>query len=75
MNKRISRFNQRFWKILGITIIKVLLFLLVALVLVHIVLGRSALGELLFLVAPIIATGWGIKNVSDKLRIPPPLEH
>jgi len=68
------QFNQRFWKILGITLIKGLLFLFVALILVYLVWGHTEIGEILFQAAPIIATGWGIKNVFAELRTPPPLK-
>jgi len=62
------QFDRRFWKILGVTLIQILLLLAVVLTLVHFIFGHSPVSRLLFQVAPPVFTGLGIKMVLDKLR-------
>lgn len=68
------RLNQRFCKILGLTMIKAAFFVVIALIVAYLVWGRSVIGEIFFQATPIIATGWAIRNVLNELRAPPPLK-
>jgi hypothetical protein len=62
------QFDRRFWKVLGVTLIQVLLLLAAVLILVHFIFGHSPVSRLLFQMAPPVFTGLGIKMASDKLR-------
>lgn len=62
------KFDRRFWKVLIVTLVQVLLLIGIALTLVHFFIGSGPISRLLFQFVPVVGIGIGIKVVRDKLQ-------